>query len=235
MRSTIFLLPGLLCDQTMWSDQSDALAEGADVVIPDFRFVDSFSTMAQLVLDAAPDRFSVAGHSMGGRVALEVFRMAPERVERIALLDTGVHPRGPAEQAKRQELIDLAYSEGMAALAARWLPPMLHPNHSALLEPLTEMVKRSTPESFENQQRALLNRPDARTVLPAIQCPALVLCGKQDTWSPVAQHEEIAAAIAGAKLVVIDECGHMAPAEQPAQVTAALREWMACPARSGHL
>jgi pimeloyl-ACP methyl ester carboxylesterase len=97
------------------------------------------------------------------------------------------------------------------------------------------MVMRSTPESFQNQQRALLNRPDARTVLPAIHCPALVLCGKQDTWSPVAQHEEIAAAIAGAKLVVIEECGHMAPAEQPAQVTAALREWMACPARSGHL
>src|SRR5271157_4431539 len=107
---TVFLLPGLLCDATIWSHQSDALG---DVVIPDFRYVSSIEAMAQLVLDAAPERFAVAGHSMGGRVALEVFRMAPGRVERLALLDTGVHPRAAGEEAKRQELIDLARSRGM--------------------------------------------------------------------------------------------------------------------------
>jgi pimeloyl-ACP methyl ester carboxylesterase len=226
MASTVFLLPGLLCDQVMWRAQSDALSEYADVIIPDFRFVDSFTAMAELVLDAAPDRFAVAGHSMGGRVALEVFRMAPAKVERLALLDTGVHPRGAHEPAKRQELVDLGYREGMGAVAARWLAPMLHPDHLDMIPALAEMVMRSTPESFANQQRALLNRPDARTVLPLIHCPTLVLCGRQDAWSPVAQHEEIASAIKGAKLVVIEECGHMAPYEQPEGVTAALREWM---------
>jgi pimeloyl-ACP methyl ester carboxylesterase len=223
---TIFLLPGLLCDETIWADQRAALSEFGDVAIPDFRHVNSIEAMAQLVLDAAPDRFSVAGHSMGGRVALEVVRLARGRVARLALLDTGVHPRAANEESKRGELVDLARSQGMAALAARWLPPMLHPDHSGLLGPLTEMVKRSTPETFANQQRALLNRPDAREVLAGIHCPTLVLCGKQDAWSPVAQHEEIAASIAQSKLVVVDDCGHMSPVEQPAVVS----RWL-----SGHL
>jgi len=227
---TVLLLPGLLCDHTVWNDQSDALGEFAEVIIPDFRCASSIPAMAQLVLDAAGSssnpRFAVAGHSMGGRVALEVFRMAPDRVERLALLDTGVHPRAAGEESKRQELIDLARTHGMTALAARWLPPMLHPDHSALLlQRLTEMVERSTPETFTNQQRALLDRPDARTVLPDIRCPVLVLCGRQDAWSPVPQHEEIAASIPQSKLVMVEECGHMSPAEQPGAVTSALREW----------
>lgn len=221
---TVFLLPGLLCDETIWANQREALG---DVVIPDFRHVNSIEAMAQLMLDGAPERFSVAGHSMGGRVALEVVRMAPDRVERLALLDTGVHPRATNEVSKRGELIELARREGMGALAARWLPPMLHPDHSALLQPLTEMVKRSTPETFANQQRALLDRPDARAVLPRIHCPTLVLCGKQDAWSPVSQHEEIAAAIPQSKLVIIDDCGHMSPVEQPTAVTKALCVWLA--------
>ena len=216
---TVFLLPGLLCDETIWADQRPALS---DVIIPDFRYVNSIEAMAQLVLDAAPPRFSVVGHSMGGRVALEVVRTAPDRVVRLALLDTGVHPRAANEEAKRGELVDLARSQGMAALAARWLPPMVHPDHSALLEPLTEMIKRSTPETFANQQRALLNRPDARAVLPGIRCPTLVLCGKQDAWSPPSQHEEIAASIPQSRLVIVDDCGHMSPVEQPAAVTRAL-------------
>lgn len=221
---TVFLLPGLLCDETIWTHQRAALP---DVIIPDFRHVNSIQAMAKLVLDQAPERFAVAGHSMGGRVALEVYRMAPDRVRRLALLDTGIHPRGPTEEAKRGELVELARREGMAAMAARWLPPMLHPDHSALLGPLTEMVLRSTPETFANQQRALLDRPDARAVLAGIRCPTLVLCGRQDIWSPVAQHEEIAASIPHSTLVIIEDCGHMSPVEQPAAVTKALRDWLA--------
>jgi pimeloyl-ACP methyl ester carboxylesterase len=220
---TVFLLPGLLCDETIWVDQRHALRDAViKVAIPDFRHVNSIEDMARIVLDAAPERFSVAGHSMGGRVALEVYRMASERVERLALLDTGVHPRAASEAAKRGELVDLARSQGMAAMAARWLPPMLHPDHSALLGPLTEMVLRSTPDTFANQQRALLHRPEARAVLPGIRCPTLVLCGRQDIWSPVAQHEEIAASIPNARLVIVEDCGHMSPVEQPKAVTKAL-------------
>ena len=147
---TVFLLPGLLCDETIWADQRAALG---NIIIPNFRHVNSIEAMAKLVLDQAPERFSVAGHSMGGRVALEVYRMAPDRVQRLALLDTGIHPRGATEEAKRGELVELARSQGMAAMAARWLPPMLHPDHSALLGPLTEMVLCSTPETGGRARR----------------------------------------------------------------------------------
>jgi pimeloyl-ACP methyl ester carboxylesterase len=226
----ICLLPGLLCDQTIWAAQEEALSEFAEVVIPDFRYVNSIQAMAQIALEAATeDSFLLAGHSMGARVALEVFRLAPERVEGLALLDTGIHPRGEAEPAKRQALIDIARNEGMAAMCAQWLPPMLHPDHAGLIPALTEMVLRSTPDTFANQQKALLDRPDAREVLPMVQCPTLVLCGREDQWSPVRQHEEIAAAIPHSKLVIVEHCGHMSPVEQPEAVTAALLEW------SGHL
>jgi pimeloyl-ACP methyl ester carboxylesterase len=226
VRPTIFLLPGLLCDAEIWKHQDAALSEFANVVIADFRFARSIPAMAQIVLESAPERFSIAGHSMGGRVALEVVRMASARVEKLALLDTGIHPRKPNEEAGRQQLIDLARREGMGALATPWLQPMLHPDHTQLIAPLMEMVKRSTPETFENQQRALLDRPDARTALASIHCPTLVLCGREDIWSPVGQHEEIARLIPGATLVVVEKCGHMSPVERPEAVTAALREWI---------
>ncbi|HWF11949.1 MAG TPA: alpha/beta fold hydrolase [Bryobacteraceae bacterium] len=225
-RPAVFLLPGLLCDEFIWRDQTGAFGRFADVIIPDFRNIDSIGAMADAALSRAPAKFSVAGHSMGARAALEMVRRAPDRIERLALLDTGIHPRGPAEEGKRGALVDLARRQGMAAMAAEWLPPMLHPAHLSLLGPLTEMVLGSTPDSFAAQQRALLDRPNAREVLPMIRCPTLVLCGREDQWSPVPQHEEIAAAIPGSKLVIVDECGHMSPAEQPAEVTKALLEWM---------
>lgn len=226
-RTTLFLLPGLLCDAQVWEHQIAALGKFADIVIPDFRYVRSFTAMAQIVLDQAPERFALAGHSMGARVALEVVREAHARVDKLALLDTGIHPRKPTEEASRQELIDLARREGMDALAARWLPPMLHPVHTALLAPLTEMVKRSTPDTFENQQRALLDRPDARSALPLIHCPTLVLCGREDQWSPVSQHEEISSLIPGSVLKIVEACGHMSPVEQPEAVTEAMARWIA--------
>lgn len=223
---TVLLLPGLLCDRTIWSHQIRALEKIADVIVPDFRQVNSITAMAQMVLDSAPSRFALAGHSMGARVAIEAFRLATDRVERLALLDTGVHPRGPHEESKRGELVEIASTQGMEPMAARWLQPMLHPDHTALLGPLTEMVKRSTPETFANQQRALLDRPEARVVLPLIKCPTLVLCGRQDAWSPVSQHEEIAAAIPHSKLAIVEDAGHMSPMEQPEAVTNALLAWL---------
>jgi pimeloyl-ACP methyl ester carboxylesterase len=225
VRPAICLLPGLLCDRQIWEHQHAAFSKFAEVIIPDFRYVNSISAMARIVLEAAPERFLLAGHSMGARVALETFRLAPDRVDRLALLDTGIHPRGAGEEEKRQALIDIARDEGMRTMCAHWLPPMVHPKHSALLAPLTEMVLRSTPETFANQQRALLDRPDARAPLSMIECPTLVLCGREDQWSPVKQHEEIAAAIPHSKLVIVEECGHMSPAEQPNAVTAALLAW----------
>ncbi len=145
---TTYLIPGLLCDDFIWHRQKAALSTFGDVRIPALVSFHSLTAMAEHVLEDAPRTFALAGHSMGGRVALEIYRLAPERVERLALLDTAAHPAAPLEQDKRQELIDVAKREGMGALAARWLPPMLHPHHSGLYDEIAAMVKRATPQSF---------------------------------------------------------------------------------------
>lgn len=228
-------LPGLLCDPTVWAEQAAALADRADVLTVALFGAETVGALAEMVLSRAPPRFALAGHSMGGRVALEVVRRAPGRVAALALLDTGVHPRRPNEEADRWALVDLARREGMAALARRWLPPMIHPDRHSdapLMERLTAMVCRATPDDFERQVRALLDRPDAAGQLAAIRCPTLVLCGRQDAWSPLHQHEAMAAAIPGATLRVIEECGHMSMVERPDAVAKALGTWIESARRS---
>ena len=226
------LLPGLLCDATVWAAQRAALAGRAEIHIPDFWGLSSFEAMALKVLDETSGPLSVAGHSMGARVAMEMWRLAPERIQRLALMNTGFHAPRPQEAASRMSLVELGRREGMAAVAAVWLPPMVHADRRhdiALMGPLTEMVCRATPDIFEGQQRAGLSRPDATGYLPRIACPTLVLCGLDDGWSPPAQHEEMARLIPDAELRLIRDCGHMSTVERPAAVTAALEEWLARP------
>ncbi len=228
---TLFLLSGLLCDESVWDDARAELGGVADMRPLGFADHDSIPAMARKVLTEAPEgRFAVAGHSMGGRVALEILAQAPERVEAVALLNTGVHGRRPGEAEKRQELVDLAFAEGMAAVAARWLPPMLAPGRAgdrALMDRLTAMVCRQTPDSFAGQIRALLDCPEAEAGLSRITCPTLLLSGRQDGWSPLSQHEEMAARIPDNRLVAVEESGHMSIVEQPAAVAAALQRWLA--------
>ncbi len=231
MPDSLVLLPGLLCDRASWAHQVTGLADTAEVMIGDLYGFDSIGAMAESVLSKAPGRFALAGHSMGARVALEIVRQAPERVSHLALLDTGIHPRQPGEVQKRGALVELARREGMAALAAKWLPPMVHPSgvDPAIMQEMVAMVCRATPDIFAGQQRALLDRPDAAAGLDAIACPVLVGVGRQDVWSPLAQHETIAARIPGATLVVFEDSGHMAPMEQPGSVTAAMLIWLSQP------
>ncbi len=227
---TVFLLSGLLCDDSAWEEVKALLDRSADVRVVSFSGYDSIPAMADAVLAAAPRTFAVAGHSMGGRVALEIVARAPERVAKLALLNTGIHARRPGEAEQRMELVDLAYAAGMAALAARWLPPMLAPRRvgdHALMERLTRMVCGQTPDSFAGQIRALLDRPRADAGLSRIDVPTLLVSGRQDGWSPLAQHEEMQALIRGSRLVAIEDSGHMSIVEQPAAVAAALRDWLA--------
>jgi pimeloyl-ACP methyl ester carboxylesterase len=228
-RPVLYLLPGLLCDASTFEAQRVALSDEFDMRVLDFLGLDSMTSMAEKVFAHAPQRFSVCGFSMGGRVALRMFAMAPERIERLCLLDTGVPPAEPGEAEKRQVLVDLAYEKGMKALSDAWLPPMVHPARradKAFMAPLEAMVCRATPDMFAGQIRALLGRPDARPFLPKIKCPTLVAVGRQDEWSTVAQHEDIAAQIAGATLEIIEDSGHFTPVEQPDVLTAALRRLM---------
>jgi pimeloyl-ACP methyl ester carboxylesterase len=154
--------------------------------------------------------------------------MTPERVEKLALIDTGVHPKKDGEDQRRQVLVDLGYTAGMAELAAQWLPPMVHPDRhddAALMGALLAMVERMSPQLHERQIKALLGRPDAEPGLSAITCPTLLMVGRQDAWSPLAQHEAMLPNLKNARLVVIEDAGHFAPIERPDAVAAALADW----------
>lgn len=233
MALQIVLLPGLLCDDAVWSDQRAALGALAECVIPDYALRDSIGAMAEHALDCAHgERLLVAGHSMGGRVALEVFRRAPERVAGLALLDTGFQARaageaGEHERAQRFALLELARAQGMRAMGEQWSPGMVHPDRldCAVYRSILDMIARSTPAKFEAQIRALLDRPDAGALLDTIDCPTLLACGREDRWSPLARHEEMHARIRGSTLRVIEHSGHMSTMERPHAVSEALLEW----------
>jgi len=231
---TLILVPGLLCDARVWASQCAALADLADVHVSDPGMLDSLPAMARSILASAPPRFAIAGHSMGGRIALEVFRLAPERVIGIALMDTGHHPlpsglAGDAEKAGRFRLLDTARREGMRAMARKWVQGMVHParlGDTALVEGILDMFESKSADMYAAQIRALLERPDGGPLIRRIRCPALVLCGHEDSWSPVQRHREMADAIPGSLFVDIPDCGHMVTLEQPAVVNEAMRTWL---------
>src|SRR5450631_456816 len=225
----LILLCGLLCDETIWADVPSRLASVASARVVSFAGFTSIAGMAAQVLATAPPRFALAGHSMGGRVALEVWRQAPERVTALALLNTGVHPPRESEFDSRGLLVRLARRQGMAALADEWLPPMMgaSPDRVAQVMPaLKAMVQRATAESFARQINALLHRPDARSVLPSITVPTLLLSGTNDTWSSLSQHADMQRSVPHSKLVEIAGAGHMSPIERPDAVARALKGWL---------
>lgn len=228
MRS-LLMLCGLLCDEAVWADIPARLADLADVGVISFPGTTTIHDMARAVLCSAPPTFALAGHSMGGRVALEVWRCAPQRVTGLGLLNTSVLPARPTERASRKRLVELARKMGMRALARQWLPPLLGAapaRITAIMPTLQAMVERATPDGFAAQSNALLNRPDARSILPSINVPTLVLSGANDTWSSIAQHADMQRRVAHATLIEIAGAGHMAPIERPDAVARALRRWL---------
>jgi pimeloyl-ACP methyl ester carboxylesterase len=235
-RELLLLIPGLVCDAEVWRAQAEALrAEGDETAVADHELANSLGAMAERIIAAAPPRFALAGHSMGGRVALEVLARAPERVTRLALLDTGFEglatgDTGARERAGRYRLRDIGRREGMSALGRDWARGMVHPARLAdesLMGAIHAMIGRAPLAQFEAQTEALLNRPDRTALLGQIRVPTLVLCGREDGWSPPVRHEEMARRIPGATLVIVPECGHMCTMERPATVTDALRSWLA--------
>jgi pimeloyl-ACP methyl ester carboxylesterase len=230
---TLYLLCGLLCDDVTWEAQANALRARYDVRVLNFPDRDSLASMAAQVLADAPPRFALAGHSMGGRVALEVCRQAPGRVERLALLDTGYEGVAAGEAERRAILVNKAQRHGIDSIAATWGLPMLapaHRDHPALTQAMLAMVGRMSGDIYAAQTRALLGRPDAREVLEGLRCPTLILCGRQDGWSPPERHEQMAGLVPGSMLRLVDDCGHMSMMEQPQAVLAAIEEWLALPA-----
>jgi pimeloyl-ACP methyl ester carboxylesterase len=223
------LVPGLLCDERLWRHQADHLASVAEPVFADVTRGSSVSEMARAVLEGAPERFSLAGLSMGGYVALEIMRAAPQRVVRLALLDTSARADSREQTQARRRLIHFAQSGRFDEVPRELLPRQVHPDNlgdERLVDTVLGMANAVGPEAFVRQEEAIIGRPDARGTLPSIACPTLVLCGREDALTPVYLHEEMASLIPGSRLRVIETCGHLSTLERPAEVTEALREWL---------
>ncbi|HUD31126.1 MAG TPA: alpha/beta fold hydrolase [Novosphingobium sp.] len=224
----LVLVPGLTCDAEVWRAQMDGLADVAAMSLADTLRDDSIAGMAERLLDAAPERFALAGFSMGGYVAMEVARRAPGRVTRLALLDTNAGADDAGRMAVRRAAVRTARDRGFEAVLRGSLGLLIHPEADpAIGETVVAMALRVGIERFEAQQAAIIGRPDALPGLAAVRIPALVLVGAEDRTTPPRYSEEIAAAIPGAVLRRIARCGHMAPMEQPEAVNAALRAWLA--------
>ena len=229
-REPLVLLSGLLSDGALWRAQVDDLVDIAALVVPDLSLDDTIAGMALRALAAAPPRFAVAGLSMGGYVALEIMRRAPGRVTRLALLDTSARTDTPEQAERRREAIALAEGGGFDEVADRMLPNLVHPDRlsdEGLVSAIRAMAQRLGKDGFLRKQRAIMGRVDSRPDLPRIACPTLVLCGREDASAPLVLSEEMAALVPGARLEVVERCGHMSAMERPETVSAALRRWLA--------
>ena len=225
-----------MCDAAFWQP----LAGTLPCQVVDYGDANSITAMAEAVLAVAPasaSGFALAGHSMGGRVALEVARLAPERVQKIILMDTGYLPRlpGPAgdtEKAGRMALLDVAMRQSVRAMGKEWVKGMVHPDRlsdTPLIDAILTMFERKTADRFARQQNALLTRPDASPVLTALRVPTLLLCGRQDSWASVAQHTAIQVLAPHALLSVIEDAGHMVLMERPEATIQVIHQFLEQP------
>lgn len=229
-RLPLVLLPGLLCDAALWRHQADHLRDVADPIVADLTKDDSMEEMAASVLRAAPPKFALAGLSMGGYVAQALVRLSSDRVDRLALLDTNFTADNANQRQRRLDMMALAEKGNFKGVTPRLLPYLLHPDRlgeETLVQAVMGMAERVGKEAFLRQEGAILGRVDSREMLKRVVCPTLILCGAEDKLTPLPVHEEMAALIPGARLVVVPECGHLSTMERPQAVSAAMRAWLA--------
>ena len=231
----LMFLPGLICDARIYAPQTTAFA--GSLAVDGYGLAGSLVDMARIALAeadrAGAGQIDLFGHSMGGRVALEVYRLAPDRVRRLALVSTGIHPLAPDETEKREGLKAVGHRHGFKALVDHWLPPMVaeaNRANPAIYGPLEEMCLSKGQAMFDAQIHALVSRPAVDDLLPRITCPTLVLTGELDTWASPAQHEKIAAAIGPSTLEIVPGAGHMVQFEAPDAVNSAITRWLQQPA-----
>ncbi len=231
----LILVPGLMCDAASWAPMLPALQGHAHCTVVDHGQADDLVGMAQQILNAAPETFHLAGHSMGGRVALEVMRIAPERVRALALLGTGYRPKeagaaGEKEVQTRQALLDVAQRDGVRVMAQAWVQNMVAPARladAALIEEIVQMFERKSEDVFKRQIRALLARPDASDVLQQLLVPTLLIAGEWDTWASPQQHQAMADLTPAHPAVqVVAGSGHMMMMEKPEAVAAHFVSWL---------
>ena len=230
MRRTIVFVPGFNCTAALWAPQLAAFSDRFDCRIADHTKSDTMAGIARDILAAAPDEFVLCGLSMGGYIAFEIMRQAPERVAGLALLDTQATPESEQQKVSRAERIRTAKEQGMPAVAELQWPQLVHPARYED-EQLHDVQRRMAIETgldvFMRQATAIMHRPDSRPDLPKIGCPTLVLTGEQDLLTPPDKAREMADGIPGATLVLVPDCGHLSTIEKPKTVNAALELWLA--------
>lgn len=227
----LLLLPGMMCDARLWEAQIDGLADICEpITVGDITAAPSIALVASQVLQQAPATFALAGLSMGGIVAFEMWRQAAQRISHLALLDTNARAEIPERQALRQAQIDRAHRGGLRELMIEELKPnylaQANKSDQRLLDCIFSMAQDCGPKVFENQSIALRDRQDSCTTLSTIDCPTLLLCGAEDQLCPPAYHHYMANEIPAAQLIVLKQCGHLSTLEQPQRVTQAMRGWL---------
>ncbi|TNC13520.1 alpha/beta fold hydrolase [Methylobacterium terricola] len=224
----LLFLPGLLNDAVLWRAAIDALADRTAAAVADLTLDDSVAAMARRALVVAPPRFGLVALSMGGYVAFEILRQAPERVTRLALFDTAAAPEDPGRAATRRQGMDQLKVGRFAGVTTRLLPKLVHASHvdGPVGEAVKAMAERVGDAAFLRQQRAILDRADSRPTLSAIRVPTLVAVGADDQLTPPALAREIHDGIAGSRFEVLPECGHLPPLERPDATAALLRDWL---------
>jgi pimeloyl-ACP methyl ester carboxylesterase len=225
----VVLIPGLLLSARMYAQQVEVLWARGPVILANHTRDDSMAALARRILAEAPPRFSLVGLSMGGYISFEILRQAPERVARVALLDTMARPDTPEVSAARRVQMELATSGSFAGVVAALIPRLVHPSRhddADLARLILRMGEEVGVAGYLRQQSANIGRIDSRPTLKDIRCPTLVLVGDSDQLTPPERASEIAAHIRGAELVVVPECGHLSTLERPAAVNAALRAWL---------
>lgn len=225
----LLLLPGLLCDEALFQNQIKSLKAMADCRVMDTTKHDRIDALARAVLTVAPPQFALAGLSMGGYVALEIMRQAPDRVLKLCLFDTSARPDTDEQRAKRRLLLAMSKSGQFKGVTPRLLPMLIHPDHmqdKELTHIIMTMAERVGREAFHNQQTAILNRIDSRPFLRNIKCPVQLIVGAQDALTPPEIMREIQDGIPGSRVNVLDHCGHLSVLEKPEEVNALMRGWL---------
>jgi pimeloyl-ACP methyl ester carboxylesterase len=225
----ILLVPGLVSSPRIFAPVVPALWQFGPVTVANHIRDDNMGAIARRILAEAPPRFALAGHSMGGYIAFEIMRQAPERVARLALINTQARPDAPEAGARRRGMMARAQNGEYRAVLDELFPGFVHPsrlNDGSLRQLVQDMGADVGPEAFIRQQTAVMRRPDSRPTLAAITCPTLVLTGDEDNTIPNSLSVEMADGIHGAKLVILPHCGHLPQPEQPQATAEALAEWL---------
>jgi pimeloyl-ACP methyl ester carboxylesterase len=225
----ILLVPGLVSSSRIFAPVVPALWQFGPVTVANHIRDDSMGAIARRILTEAPPRFALAGHSMGGYIAFEIMRQAPERVARLALINTQARPDTPEAMTRRRGLMARAQSGEFRAVLDELFPGFVHSSRrddASLRQLVQDMGADVGPEAFIRQMTAVMSRPDSRPTLATIKCPTLVLTGDEDNTIPNSLSVEMTDGIHGAKLVILPNCGHLPQPEQPQATSDALAEWL---------